>query len=278
MSAVSGVSQVDSLIPELWSPLMYDELRNSLMLASFFEKSHEGIIQNMGDVVRVNQITAPTGEILTDDAQQFSSEALTIVQKTLTINKRASAAFEITDLAKLQSQKFESEIQNALVYAIMKKIESDIISALVPSTSAPDHDIAPASASDLAAADLAGMRKLLRVAKVPTIGLGLFLDPAYYADILTKTQLVSKDFQNANPTENGSVGNLFGFNVFEHDLLSADVGYACHPSALQFAMQQGLRIQVSNLHSNKKYGYLISADIVYGISLFDNKRIVKISA
>ena len=96
MSAVSGVSQVDSLIPELWSPMMYNELRNSLMFASFFEKSHEGIIQNMGDIVRVNQITAPTGEILTDDTQQFSSEALTIVQKTLTINKRASAAFEIT--------------------------------------------------------------------------------------------------------------------------------------------------------------------------------------
>lgn len=276
--SVSGVSQMANLIPEMWSPIMYDELRNNLMLAEFFEKSYEGVIANMGDIVRVNQVNAPNGEILTDDTQAFASEALSITQKTLTVNKRASASFEISDLAQLQSQSFEGEVQQALIYAIRKKIEQDIIDALVPSTSSPDHDIAPASASDLAAADIAGMRKLLRVAKVPTNGLGLFLDPAYYADILTKTQLVSKDFQGGMPTENGNVGNLFGFQVREHDLLSADIGFACHPSALQMVMQQGLRIKISDLHAQKKYGYLISADIVYGISLFDNTRIVKISA
>lgn len=276
--SVSGVSQLSNLIPEMWSPLMYNELRNNLMLADFFEKSYEGSISAMGDIVRVNQISAPTGEILTDDTQAFSSDALVVNQKTLTVNKRASASFEISDLAQLQSQKFEAEVQNALVFAVRKQIESQIISALVPSTSAPDHDIAPASASDLAAADIASMRRLLRIAKVPTQGLGLFLDPNYYADVLTKTQLVSKDFQGGMPTENGNVGNLFGFNVMEHDLLGADIGFACHPSALQLVMQQGLRIKVSDLHSNNKYGYLISADIVFGISLFDNTRIVKISA
>lgn len=275
--SVSGVSQMANLIPELWSPTMYAELRNSLMLADFFENSYEGVIRSMGDIVRVNQIQAPNGEILTDDTQAFSSESLSIEQKSVTVNKRASASFEISDLAQLQSQEFAAEAQNALVHAVRKKIEQDIIDALVPSASSPDHDIAPASASDLAAADLAGMRRLLRIAKVPTVGLGLFIDPNYYADLLTKTQLVSRDFQNAAATDNGMIGNLFGFNVAEHDLLSADVGFACHPSALQLVMQQDLRIKVSDLHSTKKYGYIISADIVYGLSLFDNKRIVKIS-
>ena len=275
--SVNGTTQLANLIPEMWSPMMFAELRNNLMMAEFFEKSYEGVISQMGDIVRVNQVVAPNGEILTDDTQAFNSESLTINQKSLTVNKRASAAIEISDLARLQSQSFEVEVQNALVYAVTKKIEQDIIDALIPSASAPDHQIAPASASDLAAADIAGARKLLRVAKVPTVGMGAFLDPAYYADILTKTQLVSKDFQSGSPTENGNMGNLFGFKVGEHDLLSADVGFFAHPSALQVVMQQGLRIKVSDLHANKKYGYVISADIVYGISLFDNTRIVKIS-
>jgi hypothetical protein len=68
-----------------------------------------------------------------------------------------------------------------------------------------------------------------------------------------------------------------GFQIMEHNLLDADVGYAVHPSALQLVMQQDVRIKLSDLHSQNKYGYLLSADFVYGFTLADNKRIVKIS-
>ena len=53
---------------------------------------------------------------------------------------------------------------------------------------------------------------------------------------------------------------------------------AVHPSALQMVMQQSMRIKISDMHSQNKFGFKMSADIVYGFSLFDNTRIVKISA
>jgi hypothetical protein len=277
--SVSGKTELDYLIPELWASEMYDELRNNLAMAPVFERKYEGIIRQMGDTVKVQQIAAPTGEILTDDKQTFSAEQMVVSQFSIVANKRAVASFEFTDLADLQSMAFQSEAQKALLYAVSKQIENDVISALVPSASAPDHTVAPASAGTLAAADVADLRTLLSVAKVPSINRWLFLSPSYFGDLLKSTNFISSDFiPNGSPVSSAQFTSpLYGFRVVEHDLLSTDTGYAVHPSALQMVMQQGLRLKISDLHAQNKFGYLLSADIVYGLSLFDNKRIAKIS-
>lgn len=279
MDFVNGKTDLDNLIPEIWSPNIYQELRNSLMLADVFNRDYEGDIANLGDTVKVNTIIAPDGEILTDDKQTFQSEQMEVTQTTIVVNKRASAAFEFTSLAQLQSQSFERDAQEALVYAIRKKIEEDMIAMLIPSSSAPDHIIAPASASDLAAVDVAGIRTLLSLAKVPKTNRFLFLDPYYYGDLITKQTIASRDYVPAgSPTSTGLISEpLYGFSIAEHDLLGTDIGYAIHRSACTMVMQQGVRIKISDLHAQKKYGFLLSADIVYGIKLMDNKRIVKIS-
>jgi len=277
--SVSGKLELDNLIPEIWASNMYDELRNQLQMGSVFSREYEGEIRDMGDTVRVNQIVAPSGEILSNDKDTFNPESMTVNQYTVVVNKRAVASFEFTSLAQLQSQAFERDAQEALVYAVQKKIEQDIIDSLLPSTSAPDHDIAPASAGDLDASDLAGIRTLLSKALVPKSNRWFFGDPQYFGDLLQKTNFISSDFIPAgSPVSSAEFASpLYGFKISEHDLLTADVGYAVHPSALQMVMQQGMRLKISDMHAQNKFGFKMSADIVYGLSLFDNKRIVKIS-
>jgi hypothetical protein len=105
----------------------------------------------------------------------------------------------------------------------------------------------------------------------------LILDPIYYGDLVVKQTIASRDYVPGQPTITGVISDpLYGFNIMEHDILAADVGYAIHRSAATLVMQQDIRVQISNLHSNKKYGYLLSCDFVYGIKLMDNKRIIKI--
>lgn len=274
---VNGKAELDYLIPEIWSAKMYSELRNDIMFANIFSREYEGEIKNFGDTVNVQQIVAPTGEIITDDKQQFESQTMSVNRIAITANKRASAAFEFTDLAQLQSMAFQADAQEALLYAIRLKLESDIIASLVPSASSPDHQIAPASASDLAAADLGSIRTLLSTAKVPVSNRKLLLAPSYYGDLLSKTQVTSADFVNGNSAQQGVVSQFMGFEIMEHNLLGSDIGYAVHPSAMLLVMQQDIRIKISDLHSQNKYGYLLSADMVYGFTLADNKRLVKIS-
>lgn len=274
---VNGKVELDNLIPEIWSAKMYSELRNDVMFANIFSREYEGEIANFGDTVNVQQIVAPTGEIITDDKAQFNSQTMVVNRIAITANKRASAAFEFTDLAQLQSMAFQADAQEALLYAIRLKLESDIIASLVPSATAPDHQISPASASDLASADLGSIRTLLSTAKVPVSNRKLLLAPSYYGDLLSKTQVTSTDFVNGNSAQQGVVSQFMGFEIMEHNLLASDVGYAVHPSAMLLVMQQDIRIKISDLHSQNKYGYLLSADMVYGFTVADDKRMVKIS-
>lgn len=276
---VSGKVELDNLIPEIWAADFYDELRNQLMFGSIFSREYEGEIRQKGDTVKVNQIVAPEGEVLTDDKQQFNSETMIVNQFSVVADSRAVASFEFTDLAQLQSQAFENDAREALVYAVQKQIEQKIIAALIPSASAPDHDIAPVSAGDLDASDVAGLRTLMSIQKVPKTNRHLLCDPNYFGDLLQKTNFISSDFIPAgSPVSSAELNSpLYGFRVGEHDLLPADVAYAVHASALQMVMQQSMRLKISDLHAQKKFGFVMSADLVFGLSLFDNKRIVKIS-
>lgn len=275
--SVSGKTELDNLIPDIWSPMMYDELRNSIIFGNIFSRQFEGDIKNLGDTVKVNQIVAPTAEVLTDDKAQFASQAMSVSQYSVTVNRRYSAAFEITDLAQLQSLEVGAQIREALVYAVRLKLENDIITALVASASNPDHQISPASAGTLAAADLGTIRGLLSTAKVPLNDRYLVLSPSYFSDLLNASTVTSQDFVAGNSAESGVLSKFMGFQIMEHNLLGTDVGYAVHPSALQLCLQQEMRLKLSDLHSQNKYGYLLSADILCGYTLFDDDRIVKIS-
>jgi hypothetical protein len=171
---------------------MYAELRNKVAFLNFFSREYEGAIRTVGDTVKIQQLVAPSAEILTSDKAQFNTLPVTVSNIDVVANKRAVAAVEVTDMAMLQSLDFQEELQNSLVYAVRKKIEQDIIASLIPSASAPDHQIAPAAASALAAVDLATLRTLLSTALVPTEQRALFLAPSYYGDLMVSTQVMSR--------------------------------------------------------------------------------------
>ena len=277
---VNGVSENAAIIPEIWSATWYDELRANLPIANFFDKTPEHISElRFGDILHMSQFAKATGETLTDDKQNFTTEEATITDKTITINKRAHAGFEFTDLAQLQSKSFEAAAQSALMYSIAKQVEDAVTAAIVPSTSSPDHVIETASAGVLAAADVLNMRNLLSTQSVPNSERALFLAPSFYGDILGASTFISNDTVNKGAVASGEFGfPLYGFNTVEAQNLAADTGYGCHRSAIYLIMQQGLRLKVSDQHSNKKYGYIMTADLVFGVSQFDDERSVKITA
>lgn len=274
--AISGVTELAARIPEMWSAKIYPQLRNQTILANMFDTGYTGDLK-IGDVLNVQQFAAPTGEILTDDEATFAVDTLAVTNKTITVNKRASAAYDFSDLASLQSLKFEEDVTQGLIHAVRKQLESAIIAALIPSAAAPDHQLAPASAGVIAAADLNAARTALSTALVPVEGRFAVMSPDYYGSMMLSTNIMSRDFTAGNNSNMGVVDSFLGFRMQEHNLLAATTAFFCHPSALQLVIQQDIRIKLSDLHSTGKYGYRISADLVYGFSLFDNQRIVKIS-
>lgn len=264
-----------NMIPTAWSSLIYAELRNRIAYLNLFSRDYEGEIKNKGDTVKVNQILAPNGEILTDDKDSFNPEELNIDQFEIKADRRAVASFEITDMAKLQSLDFQLEVMNALTYSIQLQMEKDIQSIMVPSAANPDHALAALIGASFDVPDVVALRTLLSTAKVGPDRY-LALSPTFYGSLMQKGMVVGSDYGTINDLMEGDVKKLAGFKIFEHDLETGSTARAFHPSAVQLVMQTGINVKVSDLHGQKKFGYLVSADIVYGRKLADSKRLAEL--
>lgn len=274
----TGFTELQTLIPEVWSTQFYDELRASLQFGSFFMRDYEGDIRAQGDTVRVNQIQKATGENLqlgVDNTLDINAEAMVVVEKTVKADRLATASFEIHNIAQMQSLEFQAEARQALVYAVAKQMDDYIESLLVP---AAGHTINPAVALDMGVSDVAELRKILSKKSVPKDNRKLFLDVEYFSNIIQKTQFASSDFIAAgSPTSTGEISSpLYGFTVSENDKLASNVGYAAHKSAIAHVMQMGPQVKLSDRHPAGKRGWLLTIDLVYGAELFDNERIAKI--
>lgn len=268
--ALTDINQISEQVQKKWAPLFMQELREQLLLGSLVNKDYEGQIGAEGDTVYVSQINAPTGALKTvgTDADTFDSELLSTTRVAIQANKRAVAAFEIADTAKLMSQldSKDSEIRESLLYAVSKQINDYLYSLVAASTSAPDHNIA--SVSDFNASQVSAARVLAGQAKwMKNKPWYILADPQYHGDLLNAATLTSADYVNDKPVVGGQMGmQRFGFNIFEDNSLPTDHALVFHPDFMGLVMQYEPRFKVSDLHSTKKFGMLMSVDIVFGAS------------
>jgi hypothetical protein len=186
------------------------------------------------------------------------------------------------DLVELQSQisRENSEVMASLRYALDKQINDYLYSLVAPSTSAPDHDVG--SVTDFNASQLGAVRVLAAQAKwsMEPGWYGL-LSPQYYQDQLNATTLVSSDYGAADaPTVGGMFGlKRFGFNLIEDNSRNGDYGLFLHPDFMHMVMQQEAQIKISDMHAQKKFGIVMSVDIVFGAKLGINGAVkhIKVS-
>lgn len=275
---VTNLNDVADQIQSYWSPVFTKQLRESLLLGSLVDKKYQGEIKRQGDTVRVSQINAPTGQLLTvgTDADSFSPEAISTSYVDIVADKRAVASYEFQDLVQLQSQISQDnpEVLESLKYAMAQQINDYLYSLVNPSTSSPDHLIA--SVTDFNATQLAACRVLAAQAKWPmSPGWYALLDPQYYGDLMNATTLASIDYGASDaPLINGQIAlKRMGFNIFEDNSRSADFGLLFHPDFLHMVSQTEVQVKISDLHSQKRFGIVMSVDMVFGAKLGINGNV-----
>lgn len=271
MSASTLVEVADQ-IQKYWSPRFTKQLRESLLLGSLVNKEYEGEIKRGGDTVRVSQVNAPSGQLLTvgTNADSYSPEAISTSYVDIKADKRAVASYEFQDLVELQSQISQDnpEVMEALKFAMAKQINDYLYSLVSPSTSSPDHSIA--SVTDFNASQLSACRILAAQAKWRyEPGWYGLLDPQYYGDIMNAATLTSSDYGASDaPVISGQVGlKRFGFNLFEDNSRSADYALLFHPDFMHYVSQSAVQVKVSDLHAQKRFGVVMSVDLIFGAKL-----------
>lgn len=283
MSSTTTLVEVANQVQKYWSPLWMKQLRESLLLGGLVNKQYDGEIKKGGDTVYVSQLNAPTGQTLTigTDADSFSSEAASLSRVAIQANKRFLASYEFEDVVDLQSQLAQEnpEVMNALMYAVNKQINDYLYGLVSASTSSPDHDIA--SVSDFNASQLAACRILAGQAKwSQEPGWYGLLDPQYHMDIINATTLASVDYGAADsPTISGKIVlPRMGFQLVEDNSRSADHGLLFHPDFMHFVMQKAPTIKISDLHSQKRFGVVMSIDVIGGaaMGIDGSKKCIKV--
>jgi len=275
---LTGTSQASAIIPEVWSARFYEVRLAKLPFNDSVSSDYEGEIQALGDIVNISSINEFDEGADLPEGARADAEAASISGQQLVINKRAYKDFIVTNRAKLQSIEFVDKLRERAVYAINKKMHSDIIAAIVPSASAPDHQIAFDSGTTLALADLLEGKELLDGSDVEEEGRKLVSAVPQFNDLFNITGFTSRDFIPAgSPLTSGSIPTpVLGFEVMHTSELTNTV-YLFHPSFLTVAMQDGLNVAEYDLGVDGKRAARINSDILWGLKQLDDQRVVSIS-
>lgn len=271
-------TELSVLVPSVWSQKYYDVLLAELPFRAAISTDYEGEIQNLGDTVKISTFPEfdEAAELAEDQANDASS--ITVTQQSLTINKRVAKDFIITNKAMLQSLPAMDKLRDLAIYSINKRIQSIIISLIVPNASAPDHSIAYDSSTTLALADALEAKELLDAQDVPLGDRHVVMGSAQLNDLFNITGFTSTDFGASNaPLINGNMpSQILGF--MPH--FSSPVGntsYWFHRSFMTIAAQQGMNVQQYDLGSSGKRAARVNCDTLLGLKQLDGLRVVTLS-
>jgi hypothetical protein len=267
---ITDVAAVANQIQKFWSPIFTPELRESHPLIQLADKKYSGEIKKGGDTVKVSQIVAVDAEIKTigdSGYNTFDANALETRYVDVKADKIITAAVEVDDLADLQSQigDKDSEIRAALLHGAMVKLNDFLYSKVSPSTTTPDHTFTD---TDIEKPELIKYRKLASESHwVGAARYGL-VSPEYWSIMLADEELTSADFAQDGQTVAGQTSmKRLGWNLLEDDSLSGKYALFFTPDFLHLAMQKAATFKLSDMHSNKQHGYLLSVSMVCGASL-----------
>lgn len=271
-------TELSVIVPSIWSARYYKVLLAAIAFNQLISRDYEGEIQNLGDTVKIS--TFPEFDAAVEVAEDAKADAssLTVTQQSLVINKRVVKDFIVTNKALLQSLPAMDQLRELAIYAIQKKIQATIISTIVPSASAPDHQIGYNSGTTLGLADLIAMKKLLDAQSVPMSDRHLTLGANQLNDVFNIAGFTSSDFMlSGGMLQTGNLPpQLLGFEPHFTAVL-VDVVYGFHKSFMTIASQQGMSVNQYDLGVDGVRAARVNCDTLYGLKQLDSKRVVSIS-
>ncbi len=266
------------IIPQVWSQKYYDSLLADIAFNPLINRDYEGEIANIGDTVKISSFPEFDEAVeLAEDAAADAS-AITVTQQSLTIDKRVVKDFKVTNLALLQSLPMMDKLRDLAIYAIQKKIQANIVAAIVPSASAPDHSIAYDSGTTLGLADLLEAKELLDNANVPMSDRHMVVGAAQLNDIFNITGFTSSDFITSGaPLQSGQLpSGLLGF-LPHFTTVCANTTYLFHRSFFTMAAQKGITVKEYDLGGDGVRAGRVNVDTLYGQKQLDGLRVVTLA-
>lgn len=208
---------ISNFIPTVWSAAILENFKAAQAIIPTLNRQYEGEVAN-GNVVKVTGITSPTvqdyasGRTLTVDALSDSTQSLAIDQMK-------AISFKVDDVDRVQAAGSFEPVTADAGRALAEDAEAYIIAQMKANgTSAGTGAITTPA---LAFAAVVTLRQALGKAKVPAANRFLVVSPEFASLLLAEgSKLTSANGATDGELRNGVLGNLLGFTVIEHPLLT----------------------------------------------------------
>jgi hypothetical protein len=208
---------ISNFIPTVWSAAILENFKVAQAIIPTLNRQYEGEIAN-GNVVKITGITTPNVQdyALT---RGLTVDALSDSTQSMNIDQMKAISFKVDDVDRVQAAGSFEPVTADAGRALAEDAEQYIINLMkTTGTSAGTGAITtPAHAFGA----VVTLRQALGKAKVPASNRYLVVSPEFASLLLAEgSKLTSADATTAGELRNGVLGNLLGFTVIEHPLLT----------------------------------------------------------
>ena len=292
---VTGITDLDVAIPDLWASAIYGYFESSLILRGICD-DYSSLVTGKGNAIKIPEIPEVTGQTDKSEGTAVFYGDETIVETSLSVNKHKYVAKLFEDMGVIQANEpLFAKYAQAMGYQLAKQIDTDILVELdalgTTQTLAVDNQLSLSDAetavatmlsNNLDPADCVWVLNTTMYADLLAQGMVVTSvnAPAHYATsgALANVELPGINFNGA--TAGGNVPTFFGMPVITSSLLGSaagtgnEVGYCIKKGAVALAVQQEIRVQSE--YSVDYLGTKMVADCIYGVKKMSTNKVMGI--
>lgn len=269
-------AEFSAVVPEIWSASWYPTLLERLPWASSIGQDYQRDASALGDTLNITTFPQfPEARDL-QEGQKNDAQKITLGNSQLLINKQTVQDFIVTERSERQGLNVQQKLMDLAFFSIMKKMQKNIIAAVSPSTSAPDHVVPYQSGTTLGLADWIEVKGLLDTQNVSEMGRKAILDSPQLNNLFNISGFMSRDFvPSSTMMQTGVIQTpVLGFEVL-WTTVADGVSTFFVPEFLQIAVQQNAVPKLFDLGGEGIRAKRVNMTVLYGIKQVDNSRVVQ---
>lgn len=209
---------ISNFIPTIWSAAILENFKAAQAIIPTLNRQYEGEVAN-GNVVKITGITSPNVQdyALT---RGLTVDALSDSTQSLNIDQMKAISFKVDDVDRVQAAGSFEPVTADAGRALAEDAEQYIINLM--KTNGTSAGTAAITTPAAAFGAVVTLRTALGKAKVPAANRFLVVSPEFAALLLAEGSKLTtaSSAGDAGELRNGVLGNLLGFTVIEHPLLT----------------------------------------------------------
>ena len=272
---------LDNFIPEVWSARLFVNLKKAHVFPGLVNTDYEGEISNLGDKVRINNISDITIRDYTKNSNMNAADTLTSSQTELDIDTAKYFNFQIDDIdqAQMKPKVMDQAMQDA-AYGLADAVDSSV--AALHASAGETVTQASLTSSNILEV-LGDTSQELSENDVPQQGRWIVLPP-FAVNLLVQAEVVGFGSDGSGTIDAdgnyraGYVDRAFGFDIYMSNNLAVYSSTGVHALA---GTRRAITLaeQISSMEAYRpelRFGNAVKGLLLYGVKVVDSNALVNV--